>query len=188
MERRIFIGLAAGGTLVWAWDDWRSRIQSREAEARLPAKVTVVEFSPSGARVGAAVVPAMRKSDSAWKSQLAVDQYMVTRRADTELAFTGEYWNFLGDGIYRCVCCGTALFDSRSKFESGTGWPSFTEPLARENVVEAGDSSFGASRTEVRCVRCDGHLGHVFEDGPPPTGRRYCMNSVALRFVARAGT
>jgi peptide-methionine (R)-S-oxide reductase len=186
MERRIFIGLAAGGSLVWTWDDWRSRIRSREAAARLPATVTVVEFAPSGARIGAAVVPAMRKSDAEWKKQLAVDQYMVTRRADTELAFTGEYWNFHGDGIYRCVCCGTALFDSRTKFESGTGWPSFTEPVARENVVEAPDSSFGVGRTEVRCVRCDGHLGHVFEDGPPPTGRRYCMNSVALRFVARA--
>jgi peptide-methionine (R)-S-oxide reductase len=184
-QRRAFLGLVAAGTLAWAWSDWRTRVQVREADARLPATVKIVEFSVSGQRIGAATVPAIRKSDSDWKRQLAVDQYMVTRRADTELAFTGQYWNFHGDGIYRCVCCATALFDSRTKFESGTGWPSFTEPLAKENVVELPDTSFGATRTEVKCARCDGHLGHVFQDGPPPTGRRYCMNSVALRFVAR---
>ena len=184
-RRRVFLGVAGAGTLGWLWLDLRGRSERREAEARLPATVTIVEFSASGERVGAAMVPAVRKSDAEWKKQLAVDQYMVTRRADTELAFTGEYWNFHGDGIYRCVCCATALFDSRTKFESGTGWPSFTEPLAKENVVERADASFGITRTEVKCGRCDGHLGHVFEDGPPPTGRRYCMNSVALRFVAR---
>jgi peptide-methionine (R)-S-oxide reductase len=108
---------------------------------------------------------------------------MVTRRGDTELAFAGEYWNFHGDGLYRCVCCNTALFDSRMKFNSGTGWPSFSEPVAKENVAESPDNSFGMGRTEVSCRRCGGHLGHVFNDGPPPSRLRYCINSVALKFV-----
>ncbi|MBI3208204.1 MAG: peptide-methionine (R)-S-oxide reductase MsrB [Candidatus Solibacter usitatus] len=125
------------------------------------------------------------KSEDEWKKQLNRDQFLVTRKQGTERAFTGTFAKHHADGLYRCVCCGTALFDSKTKFESGTGWPSFFAPIAKENVREKTDRSLGVERTEVECTRCDGHLGHVFPDGPPPTRLRYCMNSVSLRFIAR---
>jgi peptide-methionine (R)-S-oxide reductase len=126
------------------------------------------------------------KSDAEWRKQLSVVAYEVTRHAGTERAFTGQYESNHSDGLYRCVCCDTALYDSKTKFESGTGWPSFWQPISALNVVKATDRSFGMERDAISCHRCDAHLGHVFDDGPRPTGLRYCMNSVALNFVARA--
>ncbi len=184
MERRVFLGLTLAGTAAWGLNEYLSGPE--DDSRRLPPSVRIAEFDASGKQFVVGDVATVRRKDAEWKKVLPVDQYMVTRRGDTELAYAGEYWNSHDDGLYRCVCCATALFDSKTKFNSGTGWPSFTEPIAKENVAEAPDNSFGVGRTEVSCRRCGAHLGHVFDDGPPPGGLRYCMNSVALKFAPRA--
>ena len=185
MDRRRFIWTSA--TALGGLAFWRYR-ESEPAEAEgaplgAPKMVRIVEFSDRGVRQGVVVVPKTVKSEDEWRQRLNPAAFDVTRKAATETAFTGAYWNLHDKGLFRCICCDTALFSSETKFESGTGWPSFWAPIAKENIQELPDISLGTIRTAVACRRCDAHLGHVFDDGPRPTGLRYCMNSVALRFI-----
>jgi peptide-methionine (R)-S-oxide reductase len=152
-----------------------------------PAQDVAIEnFSPAGKSLGHVRVPKIVKSEAEWRAQLSPAAFAVARQAGTERAFSGEYDRNHADGIYHCVCCDTALYDSKAKFESGTGWPSFWQPISPLNIVKLSDTSLWMQRDAISCRRCDAHLGHVFDDGPRPTGLRYCMNSVALHFVARA--
>ncbi len=145
--------------------------------------VTIVLFTDRGERVGAVRVGKLVRSDAEWRKLLWSEEYLIARLGGTEIAYTGQYWNKHEAGIYRCACCGNALCRADTKFESETGWPSFWMPIAKENVWEREDRTLTVVRTEVLCTKCDAHLGHVFADGPKPTGMRYCLNSAGLRLV-----
>jgi peptide-methionine (R)-S-oxide reductase len=148
--------------------------------------VTIVEFGANGKKTGKEELARIVKTDAEWQKLLSPISYQVARQAGTERPYTGDTWDLHERGLFRCICCDTAVFSSETKFESGTGWPSFWEPIAKENVVETTDRSLGMERTEVSCRLCAAHLGHVFDDGPRPTGLRYCMNSASMHFVKLA--
>ena len=191
ISRRTFFTAIGGAAAALAWTYFQRHEPVRAAAPAAqpggsPKLVKIVQFTDAGQRQDTVTVPKIVRTDEEWRKQLSPDSFEITRHAGTERPYTNENPNNHAKGIFRCICCDTALFDASTKFESGTGWPSFWAPIAKENVSETSDISLGMIRTAVSCRLCDAHLGHVFDDGPRPTGLRYCMNSVAMKFAKAA--
>ena len=185
LRRREFLlasASAVAGMVLWTLR--KPRLVKATTSKELPQEVTIVQFSDSGKRLKKVRVPLVVKTEDEWRRELSPNSFDITRHAGTEIAYTGNYWNLHEKGLYRCICCENALFSSDTKFDSGTGWPSFWAPIAPENIRTKSDVTFGMVRTAASCTECAAHLGHVFDDGPEPTHLRYCMNSASLRFVA----
>ncbi|MBQ4856138.1 peptide-methionine (R)-S-oxide reductase MsrB [Rhodanobacter sp. B2A1Ga4] len=188
MDRRRFLRAAIGGGALLAVGGGlllpRLHAAANTPVGR-PGEVLLEIFDDAGHDLGARKVAQLVLSDAQWRQRLAPASYEIMRHDGTERAFSGEHERPAVPGLFRCIACGTALYDAATEFDSGTGWPSFWQPIAKRNVIERHDAMFGMDRIAISCAGCDSHLGHVFDDGPQPTGLRYCMNSVALRFVAR---
>ena len=184
LRRREFLlasASAVAGMVLWTL---RKPRLVKANTSKEPQEVTIVQFSDSGKRLKKVRVPLVVKTEDEWRRQLSPGSFDITRHAATEIAYTGNYWNLHQKGLYRCICCENALFSSDTKFDSGTGWPSFWAPIAAENIRTNRDTTLGMVRISVSCTECAAHLGHIFDDGPEPTHLRYCMNSASLRFVA----